>query len=93
MIAINCSEDGDAARGPLRPRRRRIPVADGDTDIPERPPIFPSDSIMDVFARHVEEDPEFPSERLGRSLPEDLECVIMACLAKDPSERIFCLSG
>jgi tRNA A-37 threonylcarbamoyl transferase component Bud32 len=50
-------------------------------------PVFPSDSILEVFARHVEEEPEFPSERLGRSLPEDLECVIMACLAKDPSER------
>ena len=50
-------------------------------------PVFPSDSIMEVFARHVEEEPEFPSERLGRKLPEDLEYVIMACLAKDPSER------
>jgi tRNA A-37 threonylcarbamoyl transferase component Bud32 len=50
-------------------------------------PVFPSDSIMEVFARHVEEEPEFPSERLGSRLPEDLECVIMACLAKDPSDR------
>ena len=50
-------------------------------------PLFQCDSIDEVLARHVREEPEFPSERLGHALPQDLEYVIMGCLAKDPSER------
>ncbi|TFH24484.1 MAG: serine/threonine protein kinase [Myxococcales bacterium] len=49
--------------------------------------VFPDGDIMELLRRHVEEQPELPSRRLGRELPEDLEYVILCCLAKDPNER------
>jgi len=49
--------------------------------------VFPPGDVAEVLARHLNEEPEFPSTRLGRQLPEDLEYVIMACLSKDPDER------
>jgi tRNA A-37 threonylcarbamoyl transferase component Bud32 len=49
--------------------------------------VFPEGNVTEVLARHLNEEPEFPSVRLGRKLPEDLEYVVMACLSKDPAER------
>ena len=49
--------------------------------------VFPEGGTAEVLACHLHEEPGFPSERLGRKLPEDLEYVIMSCLAKDPAER------
>ena len=49
--------------------------------------VFPNDTMMEVFNRHLNEEPELPSERLGRELRGDLEYVILCCLAKDPNER------
>lgn len=49
--------------------------------------IFPEGDVAQVLACQLNEEPEFPSVRLSRKLPEDLEYVIMACLAKDPAER------
>ena len=49
--------------------------------------LFPEGNMTDVLACHLSQEPEFPSERLGQKLPEDLEYVIMSCLAKDPGER------
>jgi tRNA A-37 threonylcarbamoyl transferase component Bud32 len=49
--------------------------------------LFDNGSVTEILSRHLNEHPEFPSRRLGRELPQDLEYVIMACLAKDPAER------
>jgi len=49
--------------------------------------IFPEGDMAEVLAHHLSDEPEFPSVRLGRKLPEDLEYVIMACLSKDPADR------
>jgi len=49
--------------------------------------VFPSDDVVGVFDRQVNEQPEGLSERLGRTLPGDLEAVVLACLAKDATER------
>ncbi len=52
--------------------------------------MFPSSAVIEILKHHVNDAPPFPSERLGASLPRDLEYVIMACLAKDPAERPQC---
>jgi hypothetical protein len=49
--------------------------------------IFPDGDIATILAQQIETPVPFPSARLGQALPEDLEYVIMACLAKDPGER------
>lgn len=36
---------------------------------------------------HIGKEPEPPSRRLGRPLPEAVESVVMRCLAKDPAAR------
>lgn len=50
-------------------------------------PVFPSPTPMEVFAQHVTSEVEPPSHRLGQAVPADLEALVLACLAKDPSRR------
>jgi len=47
--------------------------------------VFDGDTPMDVCVAQVTEPPQPLSERC--SVPADLEQVVMACLAKDPSHR------
>lgn len=49
--------------------------------------IFPAAELSEVLAMQLEDEIPFPSERLGRSLPQDLEYLVMACLARDPAQR------
>ena len=49
--------------------------------------LFLSEDVADVLRSHLEEPPEPPSARLGAPVPGDLEMLILACLAKDPSDR------
>ncbi|MEH6569300.1 MAG: serine/threonine-protein kinase [Halioglobus sp.] len=49
--------------------------------------IFPDSDVATLLAQQIESSIPFPSQRLGRALPEDLEYVIMACLSKDPALR------
>jgi eukaryotic-like serine/threonine-protein kinase len=51
-----------------------------------RPPFEGENAGSVVFA-HMHEEPAPPSERLGKSLPRDVERVVMRALAKDPDER------
>jgi eukaryotic-like serine/threonine-protein kinase len=37
--------------------------------------------------KHLSERPEPPSKRLGQPIAEDLEGLVLRCLAKTPSER------
>lgn len=49
--------------------------------------VFPTGSILEILTHQLEDECDFPSERIGKQLPESLEYVIMSCLAKDPSDR------
>ena len=48
---------------------------------------FKGNSIVEVCGHHLHSAPEPPSERLGQPIPEDLERLILRCLAKNPDER------
>lgn len=50
-------------------------------------PPFTSKSWFSLYEAHRSNEPGRPSERLGQPLPEPLENVILACLAKDPDAR------
>ena len=50
-------------------------------------PVFPATSHVEVFAHHLHTAPEPPSVRSKTRIPEDLERVILRCLAKRPSDR------
>ena len=49
--------------------------------------VFPYGDVVEILAHQINDLAPFPSERLGRALPRDLEYVILSCLAKDPDER------
>jgi tRNA A-37 threonylcarbamoyl transferase component Bud32 len=49
-------------------------------------PVFEGDAF-EVCGQHVHSRPEPPSKRLGRPVAEDLEGLLMRCLAKDPAAR------
>ena len=49
--------------------------------------VFEARSAMALCAMHVSQPPTPPSERLGRALPEDIEGLTLACLAKEPQDR------
>jgi len=44
-------------------------------------------SLAEVLAQLLKETPPAPSVRLGRSLPERLDSLVLAALAKSPDER------
>ena len=49
--------------------------------------VFDGSTVMLVLTRHVSEPPVPPSRRLGRPLSDDLEALILSCLAKDRDAR------
>ena len=49
--------------------------------------VFSGKSAMMLLTQHVGEPPEHPSARLAGGVPEDLERVILGCLAKSPEDR------
>jgi serine/threonine-protein kinase len=55
--------------------------------------LFDSRNVIEVCGLQMSKMPVPPSERLGRKVPEDLESVILACLAKEPGERPQGASG
>jgi eukaryotic-like serine/threonine-protein kinase len=50
-------------------------------------PVFIGSSIFEVCLQHLTSTPVVPSERLGRSLPADLEAIVLRCLAKSTADR------
>ena len=50
-------------------------------------PVFARDDVAELLKAHATELPERPSVRLQVELPDRLEMLVLACLAKDPSER------
>ena len=51
-----------------------------------RPP-FEGNSVVEVCARHIHESPVPPSIALGRSIPRDLEDIVLSCLEKSREAR------
>jgi tRNA A-37 threonylcarbamoyl transferase component Bud32 len=49
--------------------------------------IFELAPVGEVLTRHMMEEPELPSVRLGRPVNKGLEALIMKMLAKDPADR------
>lgn len=49
--------------------------------------VFPGATIIEVCAHHLHSEPEPPSERLGRPLPEDLCSTLLRGLRKKPIDR------
>jgi hypothetical protein len=49
--------------------------------------VFTADSAIQIVARHVHTPPVPPSRHSAYPLPAELEEVVLACLAKKPSER------
>jgi hypothetical protein len=49
--------------------------------------VFAGSSGVEVIGHHLRTAPKPPSERLGRTIDGFLERLILACLAKKPSER------
>ncbi len=49
--------------------------------------VFVGETVIDICVQHLSTEPPSPSERLGASLPPDLEALVLRCLAKDPDDR------
>jgi len=50
-------------------------------------PVFAGKSPLETIHHHLQTEPEPLSRRLGRAVPEQLEALILACLAKEPDQR------
>lgn len=50
-------------------------------------PLFQARTVVAMAADHLHTVPVLPSERLGKTIPSNVEAVIMRCLAKSPSDR------
>ncbi len=49
--------------------------------------VFTGDSPMHLLVQHAQSMPEPPSARTELPIPTELDAIVMACLAKDPSDR------
>jgi serine/threonine-protein kinase len=49
--------------------------------------VFTGSTTIEIFGKHLHTPPVPPSERLGRTVPSDLEQWIMTCLEKEPAHR------
>ncbi|MBW2525321.1 MAG: protein kinase, partial [Deltaproteobacteria bacterium] len=49
--------------------------------------VFDGATTVEVCGHHLHSKPTPPADRLGRHVPEDLEQLLLALLAKDPAER------
>lgn len=49
--------------------------------------VFAGRTVIEVLGHHLHTEPVPPSLRLGDPVPEDLERLILDCLAKDPAKR------
>jgi serine/threonine protein kinase len=49
--------------------------------------VFSGYTLIELFSKHLYEMPIAPSQRSARAIPEALEAIVLACLAKSPSAR------
>jgi serine/threonine-protein kinase len=50
-------------------------------------PVFDGSTVIEICTKILHEAPKPPSQRIGRAVPEALERLLLACLAKDPGQR------
>ena len=50
-------------------------------------PVFDGKSVAEIWSHHLSTDPIPPSTYLEAPVPEDLESLLLACLAKSPEDR------
>jgi len=50
-------------------------------------PVFRHNSVTEMCAAHLEEQPQRPADRIRRPLPDDLQDIILRCLSKDHRDR------
>ncbi|MEY2937360.1 MAG: hypothetical protein RL033_8109 [Pseudomonadota bacterium] len=50
-------------------------------------PPFPGKHLIEICGQHLHGVPQRPSQRLGRAMPEELEQLVLECLAKKPEQR------
>jgi serine/threonine-protein kinase len=49
--------------------------------------VFPGETVVEVCMKHLESPPIPPSERLGSAVAAPVERLVLACLAKNASDR------
>ncbi len=49
--------------------------------------VFDGKTVVEVCGHHLHTPPTPPSKRLGKTVPPDLEALILRCLEKDAAER------
>jgi serine/threonine-protein kinase len=49
--------------------------------------VFNGRSLIELCGKHLSEVPVAPSQRSARAIPEALDAIVLACLAKSPSAR------
>ncbi len=49
--------------------------------------VFEAKTVIEVCAKHLQVEPDPPSQRLGRDCAPDVEALVLMCLAKDPNRR------
>ncbi len=49
--------------------------------------VFDGETVIEICMKHVQEQPQSLSERLGKPVSPDLEQIVMQCLEKDPNKR------
>jgi hypothetical protein len=49
--------------------------------------LFSGETIAEICRKHLDETPQSPSQRLGKTIDANFESVLMRCLAKDPAAR------
>ncbi len=49
--------------------------------------VFPGANAIEICMKHVREEPESPSTRLGREVNQELQDLVMACLQKSIASR------
>ena len=49
--------------------------------------VFEAENAVQLMLKHVTEIPVPPSVRVGRPMPDGLDEVVLACLAKEPQDR------
>ncbi len=50
-------------------------------------PVFEGGTVAEIIGHHLHTEPVAPSRRVDRSIPSDLEAIVLQCLRKPPEQR------